>query len=228
MGDLSPTVLAFDTSAAHCAAAVLKDGSILAERLEPMERGQAERLMPLLEEMLAESKISWRDLDAVGVGVGPGSFTGVRIAVSAARGLALTLGVPAIGVSNFELMHDLASPAGAPITIVSLPAPRGQAYVQEFRDGAPQSPPKVIDPTDASAVLDLEAGAVVLGHHATDVARSCNANALDAELAEIGGRIARAAARKFAPGETPNRPVPLYIRPADAAPPREAPPAILP
>ena len=84
-----PTILAFDTSAAHCAAALLRDGEIVTSCAEPMTRGQAERLMPLLHEVLALGGCTWADLDAIGVGIGPGNFTGIRISVSAARGLAL-------------------------------------------------------------------------------------------------------------------------------------------
>ncbi len=227
MGVFRPTILAFDTSAAHCAAAVLKDDAIPAERLEKMERGQAERLMPMLEEVLAEAGQEWSDLDAIAVGVGPGSFTGVRIAVSAARGLALALGVPAISVSNFEIMRDQIAPATHATEIVSLSAPRGQAYVQVFRDGTPQSPPQVIDPSEPSADLEIPAHATLLGHRATEIARPFGAHAEDLEVAEIGTRIARVAEWKMTQGEQFGRPVPLYIRPADAAPSRDAPPQIL-
>ena len=89
-----PLILGFDTSAAHCAAALLCGEQCLAARHEDMTRGQAERLMPLLEDLLAEAGASWRDLARIGVGIGPGNFTGVRIAVSAARGLALSLKIP--------------------------------------------------------------------------------------------------------------------------------------
>ena len=93
-----PLILAFDTSAAHCAAALLSGDRVLARVAEAMPRGQAERLMGLLHEVLSGSGHDWRDLDAIGVGIGPGNFTGIRISVSAARGLALGLGVPAYGV----------------------------------------------------------------------------------------------------------------------------------
>ena len=83
-------LLAFDTSGPHCAAALLL-GDALHLRVDDMARGQAEHLMPMLEEMLAEAHMRWRDLDAIGVGVGPGNFTGIRISVSAARGLALSM-----------------------------------------------------------------------------------------------------------------------------------------
>ena len=95
-------VLAFDTSAAHCAAALLSGDQVLAQRHEPMEKGQAERLMPMLAEMLAEAGVGFGDLARIGVGTGPGNFTGVRISVAAARGLALGLGIPAVGISALQ------------------------------------------------------------------------------------------------------------------------------
>ena len=69
-----------------------------------MEKGQAERLMPLISELLAEAGVVLADVTAIAVGTGPGNFTGVRIAVAAARGLALGLGVPAIGVTRLEAL----------------------------------------------------------------------------------------------------------------------------
>ncbi len=118
-----PIILAFDTSAAHCAAALLRGDSIIASRVEPMSRGQAERLMPLLEEVLAEADCTWRDLTAIGIGIGPGNFTGIRISVSAARGLALGLNIPAVGISGFDALAE----AGEGIPAIR--APREQVYV---------------------------------------------------------------------------------------------------
>lgn len=86
-----PLLLAFDTSAAHCAAVLVRGGRILAARVEAMDRGQAERLLPLLEDLLSEAGFGWPDLDGLAVVTGPGNFTGLRIAVAAARGLALGL-----------------------------------------------------------------------------------------------------------------------------------------
>ncbi len=125
-----PTILAFDTSAAHCAAALLMGGRIVAERLEEMGKGQAERLFPMLEEVLAEADAAWSDLDAVAVGTGPGNFTGIRIAVSAARGLSLSLTIPAIGVDGFDVVREVAG-----LSSVALPAPRGQVYLKDFTQG---------------------------------------------------------------------------------------------
>ena len=118
-------VLAIDTSAAHCAAALLC-GDRVAVRVEEMAKGQAERLVPMVSELLASEGFRMADVGLVAVGVGPGNFTGIRIAVALARGLALGLGVPAIGVTGF----DAARTEGAEWVV--LPAPRGQVYAQRF------------------------------------------------------------------------------------------------
>src|SRR5690606_23437462 len=125
-----PLILSFDTSAAHCAAALVSGDRVLAARAEEMGRGQAERLMPMLVEMLAAEGATWRDLGAIGVGIGPGNFTGVRISVAAARGLALGLAIPAIGASGFD-----AGAHGQPRPLwIAIEAPRGMVYLQ--RHGA--------------------------------------------------------------------------------------------
>ncbi len=107
-------LLAFDTSAAHCAAALLLPDGRLIQRDEPMLKGQAERLVPMLEEVLAEGGLGWSGLAKIAVGVGPGNFTGVRISVATARGLALALGIPAVGVTRLEaLAYAAPCPAGS-------------------------------------------------------------------------------------------------------------------
>ncbi|WP_299546925.1 tRNA (adenosine(37)-N6)-threonylcarbamoyltransferase complex dimerization subunit type 1 TsaB [uncultured Tateyamaria sp.] len=121
----APLILGFDTSAAHCAAALVRGDMVLVAVGEKMARGQAERLMGLLEEVLNGQGVTWADLDALAVGTGPGNFTGIRIGVSAARGLALGLGCPAYGVTGFEARTRLA-PDG---TTVAIPAPRDMVYV---------------------------------------------------------------------------------------------------
>jgi tRNA threonylcarbamoyl adenosine modification protein YeaZ len=156
-----PLILAFDTSAAHCAAALLSGHRVLGQREEAMATGQAERLVPLLEEILAEGGASWRDLAALGVGTGPGNFTGIRIGVAAARGLALGLGVPAIGITVFEALAW-----GREAALVVRDARLGQIYAQAF--GAPAFGP-LLQPVDADLPA-LPAGTPIIGDFAEEIA----------------------------------------------------------
>lgn len=186
-----PTILAFDTSAQHCAVAVLRGDTALASRAEEMARGQAERLFPLIEAALANAGIGWGDIDRIGVGTGPGNFTGIRIAVASARGLALSLGVPAIGVTTFDAIR-----LDAPDADVAVPAPRGMVYLSR-----PGAEPVLLPEAEAQGALRPPAPDVL----ALAVARV----AAGADAAASGA------------------PAPLYLRPADAAPPADAPPEIV-
>ena len=126
--------LGFDTSAAHCAAALLRGDTVLAHLSEEMTKGQAERLFPLLEGLLAHTGLAWRDLNVIGVGIGPGNFTGIRIAVAAARGVALSLGIPAVGVTATDAAaHGLPRPCR-----IVLPLRADHVVWQDFGRGETQ------------------------------------------------------------------------------------------
>ncbi len=190
-----PVILAFDTSAAHCAAALLRGDAVLEARAEDMGRGQAERLFPLLEEVLASNGLGWQDLSRLGVGIGPGNFTGIRISVAAARGLALSLGVPAIGVSTFQAI-SMSEPAPH---LPAVPAPRDQFYILP-----PGAHPRLATRPEVDTIgLPLR---------------------LPPEPARLAAAIGICAAAGAADAPAP---APLYVKPADAAPTREAPPPIL-
>lgn len=181
-------ILAIDTSAAQCAVAVVDDERVAVRRVE-MTRGHAEALFPMIEEVLAELGASYEDLDRVGVCTGPGSFTGLRVGISAARGMALGSGIPAIGVTRFEAV---AAEIGGPCT-VQLPGRGGTVFVQDF-----------------------DAGLNAIGEPRIETGEA-------AELSPNPVVIARLASGR----EAGERPAPLYLRDADAALPREAPPVIL-
>jgi len=205
------TVLAFDTSAAHCAAALLLPDGRCVTRAEAMATGQAERLMPLLAEVLAEAGIGWREISRIGVGTGPGNFTGIRISVAAARGLALGLGVPAIGVGRMEaLAHGLPRPV-----LVAEDARRGEVWVQAFGPEA-QAGLLLLDPSDLPLAFS--------GCRATGSAAHLTGGSVLGQPLALAECIARIAAVRL-PGP---RPAPIYLRPADAAPPSDPPPVILP
>ena len=125
----APLILAFDTSGAYCAVALIHGDTVLHKVNENMVRGQAERLMGLLIETLATESANWQDLSALAVGVGPGNFTGIRIGISAARGLALGLSIPAYGVNGFIVRETLAKNG----TTVAIPATRDTTYVLDKR-----------------------------------------------------------------------------------------------
>ncbi|MEZ5913298.1 MAG: tRNA (adenosine(37)-N6)-threonylcarbamoyltransferase complex dimerization subunit type 1 TsaB [Paracoccaceae bacterium] len=212
-------VLAFDTSAAHCAAALLWGQTLLDERREAMAKGQAERLMPLLQDMLTDAGRTWGDLAAIGVGIGPGNFTGIRISVAAARGLALALGIPAVGVSTLEAQaHGVAGGV-----ISTLDARRGAIYFQAFGLGEPSG--AMLTAPDRLPALPAGASPSCIGDGAAGMAQHYRGRAtLPREPLAVA--IARIAAVRWQ--DAPTRPVPLYLRSADATPPADPAPTILP
>lgn len=218
-----PKVLAFDTSGPFIAIGTSTE-SYSGGEVHDLARGQAERLLPLLETRLAALGWAWSDIDAIGVCVGPGNFTGIRIAVAAARGLALGLGIPAIGVTAFEVAAT--GEAGLFNTAISLPAPKNQAYLQVFQDGAAKGPPRLIDPASPPSDLPLRPNALVEGHRASEIAVPFGARAEETSFAPRPALLAELAEAKFEAGAS-GRPAPLYVRPADAAPSRREAPKII-
>ena len=178
-----------------------------------MDKGQAERLMPLLAELLDECGIAYGDLAAIGVGTGPGNFTGVRIAVAAARGLALGLGIPAIGVTGFEALA-LELPPGV---ITTVDARRGAVWLAA--EGVAQ---QLATP---DALPEGLAGRDAVGERAAEIAAATGGRYLTPAY-PLPVAIARIAASRHAAPQP--RPAPLYLRGADAAPPSDPPPVILP
>ena len=203
-------VLAFDTAAAHCAAVLVWPDGKLGSRTEPMDRGQAERLFPLLHELQDEHGIRWTDISAIGVGTGPGNFTGIRIAVAAARGLALSLGVPAIGVTAFERAASEAFHAGTvrerARVEVRIDLRFGRTGMQNLAAGP------VPAPLDDPRLLDAAGDATAPEHEPACIAT--DTGICDSRLASLG-RLAMSKSRSDPP---PSRPLPLYLRPADAIP----------
>lgn len=230
-----PTILAFDTSGPHCAVAVMLGGRIVAERFETMQRGQAERLMPLIEETMDAVGIVYADLDAIGVGTGPGNFTGIRIGVAAARGLALGLDRPAVGISTFQSLADSVAADG--IIAAMVEGPRGQVYVQRFRAGQPLAAPETFA-HDAPPAHPFADHLVYLGDPDAGKAMSMEMgeqripiNAVPRTQRDgfefIAPRIAQSTAACLAVGQDLPPPSPLYVRRADAAPPKDPAPVLL-
>ena len=212
-----PLILGFDTSAAHCAAALLSGDHVVATAHEEMAKGQAEALFPILETLLADVGATFQDLTALGVGTGPGNFTGVRISVSAARGLALSLGIPAVGVSVLE-----AAAFGTDGPVISAyDARRGAIYYQGF--ATPYDIPAQMGVL-ADLALDPIKGLTCIGPMATALAEIIPATVAPAKYA-LATSVVRLAALRWQ--DSPARPAPMYLRAADALPPSDPPPVIL-
>lgn len=194
----------------------------MSEAYTEMARGQAEALMPMIADLMAEAGIGRRHLTGIAVGIGPGNFTGLRISVAAARGLALALGIPAIGISSFEiLLADTQADAGP--CLLSLPAPRDQVYLHQSEGTHLTGNAWQADP----AFPGVEAPRVV-GAQADILAKAMGgAQAEIKNLPKTAPVIAEIAAHRLSQASDHPRPAPLYIRPADAAPSKHADPARL-
>jgi tRNA threonylcarbamoyl adenosine modification protein YeaZ len=130
-------VLAIDTALAACAAAVLDtDRGIVASESLPMVRGHAEALIPLIARVMKQSEITFRDLDRIAVTTGPGSFTGVRVGLAAARGFGVATGVPVVGVSTLSVYAApyLAGNGKSPV-VAAIDARHDHVFLQVFGPG---------------------------------------------------------------------------------------------
>jgi len=134
-------VLAIDTSLDACAVAIARDGIVLAALSETMNRGQAERLAPMVREAAEAAGVAFKQIDRIAATTGPGSFTGVRVGLSFARALALSLNTPCIGVSTLEALALGGGEAGLRGAVIETP---GAAYCALYAEGAPLIAPCAI------------------------------------------------------------------------------------
>lgn len=149
-------ILAFDTSTAACTAALFEpDGSAVATRDEVIGRGHAERLVPMIAEML-DGHVPTRLL----VGVGPGSFTGLRVAIAAAHGLAIGWSVPVAGFNSLALLAASAPPVERRIAAAVMGG-HGELFVQAFDRSDWSAAGPVLNLTPAEAARRIDAPVVV-------------------------------------------------------------------
>lgn len=188
------TLLAIDTAAPRLALAVLRDGERVDTLIEDMATGQAERLFPALAELLERCGLAYKDLSRVAVTTGPGSFTGLRIGLSAARGLGLALDIPVLGIPSLFALSLVAQ--CQPVAVL-LDARRGEAYFQTF------SGPGI--PIRDAALLPMDEALRLVPP---------NAATLTSPLVDIAA-VARFAATA---DPAPYPPEAAYIRDADAKP----------
>lgn len=216
-------ILAIDTSMSAASACVsLGDADeLVAIRSLPMERGHAEALMPLVAEVMAAAPGGFAALTRVAVAVGPGSFTGIRVGVAAARGIALATGIPAVGVSTFSAFAApwIGQQQGQ-IVACAIDARHGNVYIQAFdASGHVVLSPRLSTPREALRAIG--AGSLCLvGSGAALLA--AEAQAIGSEAIVCGPSAApdiRQVARLGLiadPASAPARP--FYLKPPDAKP----------
>lgn len=216
-------VLAIDTALAACAAAVIDTNraAIIASETLAMARGHAEAVMPLIARVMDAAQIEFSQLDRIAVTTGPGSFTGLRVGLSAARGIALAAGKPAVGLSTlagFAAPHVAEDDKSAVVAVVD--ARHDHVYLQVFGPGGRTVVSPRVAPLREALQAAMTAPARIVGSAADLLAAAWPKKEPPPVLVEqldspdIGwvARLGAAAAEGHGP------PKPLYLRPPDAHP----------
>lgn len=216
-------LMVVDTTLGLCTAGVFEvDGAGVRQlglRSEPMVKGHSERIAGFARDAAAEAGVAFTDLDRIGVTVGPGSFTGLRVGLAFAQGLAAALDRPVVGVSALDA---LAASAAETRTVAALiDARRGQVYARFWRGGKADGAAEALT-LDAAAtrIATMGTNAVLVGSGAAlfaDIAAGRTILPLDGPAPEALARLAATADPASAPAR------PLYLRAPDATPPTRLP-----
>ncbi|MFN0191564.1 MAG: tRNA (adenosine(37)-N6)-threonylcarbamoyltransferase complex dimerization subunit type 1 TsaB [Aestuariivirga sp.] len=213
-------ILAFDTSMAACSAAVYDPTSarVLASRFELMERGHAEALAPMVKAVMDEAEITFGTLETIAVTRGPGTFTGVRIGLAMARGLALGRNLRFVSLTSLEAIAANAIPSAIPV-VVATEAGLGEVYFSYFDNSRIESAEARKGSPSEAAALIVDPHTEVLGTAAESVLAAVNPelNAVRGKAGDLpdAARFVKLAATR---PPTMDPPSPLYIRPPDAKP----------
>ena len=216
-------VLAIDTALAACAAAVLdtEHGGIIATESLPMTRGHAEALMPLVARVMEQAGMAFADIDRVVVTTGPGSFTGLRVGIAAARGIALAIDKSAVGLSTLSAYAAPHMAADDKIPVVAaIDARHAHVYLQVFGPGGRTVTAPRLAPLREAVQAASAAPACIVGSAAQSVAAALSRSdatpaAVDARPAPDIAWVARIGAG-LPEGQSP--PTPQYLRAPDAQP----------
>lgn len=214
-------ILVLDTAASVCAAAIYDSlsGKMLGECRHDIGKGHAEVLMDYVAQAVEQAGIPMTQLDLITVNTGPGSFTGVRIGVAAARGFALALKVPAVGVSAFSsLAAEAQNSYKERAVTVLFNGHRGEVYVQSFaQDKTAITQPLTMTLPEVSAYIQSLDPATILAGSAAQIVNEAAGNQFEADFivstsqmqyfAQIGAGLPQ-----------DELPKPLYMRGPDAKP----------
>lgn len=219
--------LAFDTCFGACSVAATwrtPDGVAGIYRLERLMRGHAERLVPMIGEVMADAPFGFPELQRIVVTTGPGTFTGQRVGIAAARGLSLATGAPVGTLSSLQVMAYMAAAeipaeAAGQVLAVAVDARRDEIYFQCFggADWVPLGDPQIVTPTAAAqtlggvAAIAVGSGARLLSAAAQDLGLS-----IPARLGALEGDVRYIPDGAVSAQRT--QPRPLYLRPPDAKP----------
>jgi tRNA threonylcarbamoyladenosine biosynthesis protein TsaB len=223
-------ILALDTSMGACSVALLRASSsvrVLFTRHQAMQRGHAETLLPMLAEVMEEARSKYSDLDLIAATTGPGSFTGVRIAIAAAQGLALVTKAKLYGTDSLAVMAKVAladlTPGVGPFA-VAVDARRSMLYFGAYSEpGKTLEGPLLVSPKEAADLLPaglhvaVGSGAELLAEAARRSRKSVEAKL--PELQPSAGALAEMAFRaRDLSRDVSDALRPLYLRPPDAKP----------
>lgn len=206
--------LVIDTALSMCTVAAFDRFQVVAVRSEPMVKGHQEHLAGFVREVMYEAGFSFSDLDRIGVTVGPGSFTGLRVGLAFAQGLGTALDRPVVGISTLDGLAASVDPDGRQDVAAMIDARRDQVYARFWRAGLAQGPPEPLSLEDVAVrVLALGPGAALVGSGAALLgAASPPVGGLVAPIPDALVRLSVGAD----PAQTPPRP--LYLRAPDASP----------
>jgi len=216
-------ILAVDTALGACSTAVLDGAIILAHRFEPMERGHAERLAPMVQDAMATARLDFAGLDRLGVTVGPGTFTGQRVGYAFMRGLRLALDRPLIGLTTLEAMAQAAmGETRVRTAAVVHDARRDEVYVAAMHRGRITVPVQIAVFAEAvrmirAAIVAEESILALAGTAAAATASILRQSGLDVIETGIVAPDALWVARMALSAPEPETvPRPLYLRAPDA------------
>jgi tRNA threonylcarbamoyladenosine biosynthesis protein TsaB len=214
------TILALDTATTACSAACWRDGIVLSRQFLATGRGQAEAIMPMIQQVMRAAGLDFRDLDLLAVTVGPGAFTGLRIGLAAAKGLALASGKPIAGIATTHAVAAAVPPEqrrGRTI-LAAVESKRAEIYAQAFdADLAPLGPIQALPAADLAL---LHPGPVVLAGERAGELLALMPSAIMAESLPQpdAAQVAMLAGALWPHGTLPA--APLYLRPPDVTIPK--------